>query len=297
MPLFRRSDGTLVKNLDPVRRMMPLIMRGRNESVVYHNARYDVTCARIWLRNFNRSRAPSPHATLFHLVMFAIGRIMHERPALNRFVSGGRIYQRKGVWLTFAFKKEMTDEAPLGTLKLPFAENCGFPDFVDQVTGAVQSGRSGGPSAIERELSFLFHLPYPLLRAVLAAGRWLDRINLLPGSLIESDPMYASCFFANLGSINIENAFHHLNEYGTCTAFGVVGKAAIEMQLDHAGKPVRKDILPVQWSFDERVKDGFYCLKALEGVRQTIEDPETCIPLSRPAAAACERPLSAGQPG
>ncbi len=293
MPLFRRSDGTLVKNLDPIRRMMPLIMRGRNESVVYHNARYDVTRARVWLRAFNRSRAPSPHATLFHLVMFALGRLLHERPAVNRFVSGGRIYQRKGVWLTFAFKKEMTDDAPLGTLKLPFAENCSFPDFVDQVTGAVQSGRSGPPSAIERELKFLFHLPFPLLRAVLAAGRWLDRVNLLPGAMIESDPMYASCFFANLGSINIENAFHHLNEYGTCTIFGVIGKAAAETQLDHDGKPVRKDILPVQWSFDERVKDGFYCLKVMEGVRHTVEEPEALVPLASSSKAESAHPHSA----
>jgi hypothetical protein len=33
VPLFRRSDGDLVRDLPPVRRIMPHIMRGRNESI------------------------------------------------------------------------------------------------------------------------------------------------------------------------------------------------------------------------------------------------------------------------
>jgi len=36
MPLFRRCDGELVKSVDPIRQMMPLVMRGRNQSIVYH---------------------------------------------------------------------------------------------------------------------------------------------------------------------------------------------------------------------------------------------------------------------
>ncbi len=35
MPWFRRSDGDLVPDLPPMRRIMPYVMRGRNESAVY----------------------------------------------------------------------------------------------------------------------------------------------------------------------------------------------------------------------------------------------------------------------
>lgn len=64
MPLFRRCDGELVPNLDPIRRMMPLVMCRRNESIVYHTIRWDISRARVWLRNYNRSRRERPHATL-----------------------------------------------------------------------------------------------------------------------------------------------------------------------------------------------------------------------------------------
>ncbi len=117
MPLFRRSDGEPVPNLDPIRRMMPLIMHGRNHSVVYHTTRWDIGRARLWLRNYNRGRGERPQATFFHLVLYASARILHARPGLNRFVAGGRIYQRRGVFLSFAVKTRLEEDAPLTTVE------------------------------------------------------------------------------------------------------------------------------------------------------------------------------------
>ena len=72
MPIFRRPDGELVRGEAPVRSIMPYLMRGRNESAVYHEARYDVGRARAWLRAYNRAHAH--RATLFHLVLYASAR-------------------------------------------------------------------------------------------------------------------------------------------------------------------------------------------------------------------------------
>ena len=51
MPLFRRPDGILVKDLSPERAIMPYLMRGRNESAIYYEAVYDVSKLRPWLRD------------------------------------------------------------------------------------------------------------------------------------------------------------------------------------------------------------------------------------------------------
>lgn len=91
MPLFRRCDGELVKNIDPIRPLMPLVIQGRNESIIYHTTQWKIAKARAWLRNYNRTRANRVHATLFHLVAYASIRMLHARPGLNRFVSGGSI--------------------------------------------------------------------------------------------------------------------------------------------------------------------------------------------------------------
>lgn len=274
MPLFRRCDGKVLRDLDPIRLMMPLVMPGRNDSVIYHTTRWDVAKARTWLRAFNRRRADKAPATLFHLVLYGCVRMLHARPGLNRFVSGGRIYQRNGVWLSFAVKTRFADDAPLTTIKLSFEENVRFDECVDRIAESVREGRSGRPGPIEREVRFLTRLPHFLLRTVVAAGNWLDHVNLLPAFMIDPDPMYTSMFLANLGSIHIGNAFHHMYEHGTCSLFGVVGKAGRSLVLNRRGQTEVREILQAQWSFDERVNDGFYCVESLETLRRILEDPQ-----------------------
>ena len=69
MPLFRRHDGDPVQGLPAVRRIMPILMRRRNESIVLHDVVYQVGAARRWLREYNRSHPG--HATLFDLFAYA----------------------------------------------------------------------------------------------------------------------------------------------------------------------------------------------------------------------------------
>ncbi|MGA8089880.1 MAG: hypothetical protein WCA10_21600 [Terracidiphilus sp.] len=277
MPLFHRCDGDLVPNLDPIRCMMPLVMPGRNDSIVYHTTRWDIGRTRIWLQNYNGSRGERPRATFFHLVLYASARMLHARRGLNRFVAGGHIYQRRGVFLSFAVKTRFEEDAPITTAKLGFPAEHSFEKCVDIISDAIMQGRSGRPSPIEREVRFLTRLPMPALRVVVAAGNVLDRFNLLPASLIDPDPMYSSMFLANLGSIHIDNAFHHLYEHGTCSLFGVVGKPQRRLQADRSGRAAVREVLPIQWSFDERINDGFYCLESLQTLRRIVEDPQRYV--------------------
>lgn len=277
MPMFRRSDGELITGLNPIRRVMPLVMSGRNQSLVYHRSRWDSSRARAWLRFYNRARPDQPQATLFHLVAYACMRTLLVRPGLNRFVSGGQVYQRHGQWLSFALKTKFADEAPLTTVKLSFSENECFDSYVDRMTAAVKYGRSGRESPIERETRLLANLPNPLLRFVVAAGRKLDRFNLLPESLILPDPLFTSFFLANLGSIRIDNAYHHLYEYGTCSIFGVLGGVKKALMVNRKGDPEVREVLQINWSFDERVNDAFFCMKCLQLIRAFIEDPDDCV--------------------
>lgn len=285
MPLFRRSDGEIVKNIDPIRRMMPFIMPGRNDSIIYHTTQWKVAEARAWLRSYNRARRDKPQATLFHLVAYACVKMLHARPGVNRFVSGSRIYQRKGVWLAFAAKKRFDDEAPLATVKLNFAADIRFDQCVDTIVAAVADGRSTHESQVETEVRLLSYLPTPVLRFVIAAVRGFDRWNLLPKALTEPDPLYSSMFLANLGSIHIDNAFHHLYEYGTCSLFGVVGAARKTLVAGRNGQPEVCEVLQAQWSFDERINDGFYCVESLELLRRVLENPQRYVETDTPLAA------------
>jgi len=69
-----------------MRRVMPYVMRTRNESVVFHDSVYRMPAALDWLKAYNRAHAE--RATLFYLFTYACGQALHARPELNRFVSG-----------------------------------------------------------------------------------------------------------------------------------------------------------------------------------------------------------------
>lgn len=279
MPLFRRCDGVLVTHLSDVRRVMPYLMRGRNESAVYHAMQVKVGKASEWIRAYNRGRRRHEYASLFHLALYVCAKLLHERPEVNRFVAGGRIYQRRGVWISFAAKKRFADDAPLVTIKLQFPPNERFEDFVKRVNDAVLQGRSDRVLPIDGELRLLTRFPGPILRGVFAAGRWLDRLNLLPAGLIDPDPMYTSLFAAHLGSIAGSNAFHHLYEWGTCSLFLVMGEVRKTMLVDGDGRPNACDVLDINWTFDERIHDGYYVLKSLRIGQSLFEDPQRWIGL------------------
>jgi hypothetical protein len=269
--LFRRSDGAELGPVSLVRRIMPIMMPSRSESVVYHETVLDLSRTLPFVDAWNREHAD--HITVFHLALAAAARVLHARPGLNRFVSGGRIYQRRGVQVSFAVKRAFEDEAPLVTVKMDLLAGEPLHLLVRRVCETVAERRRGTRDGIQSELRIAFRLPVVALRGAMRAIKALDRWNLLPAAYIRADPLFASAFMANLGSVGVNNALHHLYDYGTVSLFIVVGKIEQELFADEHGTVVTRPGLRAGFSFDERINDGYYCAAALRLAKELMEDP------------------------
>jgi hypothetical protein len=256
--MFGPHDGERV-DVHPYRRMMVFLMRGRNESAVYFEQRLDLSRTLPWLAE--RNRVANVKASLFHLLLHALSSTIHDRERLNRFTVGKQTYQRKGVYISFAAKKAMSDDAPLATIKRRFDRSESFEALVASMSHEVGGARAEAPSAMDKELKILLALPGFLLAFLIAALGRLYRWGLAPRSLVDTDPLYTSVFVANLGSIKIDAAYHHLYEHGNCPLFMTIG---------HVDEQQR---LLIRYTFDERVEDGLYCAKALQLFQQRVEDP------------------------
>jgi hypothetical protein len=295
MPLFSRCDGDLVAGEPPIRRIMPYLMRGRNESAVYQETVYRVARARAWLRAYNRSHPEK--ATLFHLLAYACAQALHARPRLNRFVSGGRLYQRRGVSLAFVAKKEFRDEGDEATVKVRAEAGEPFRAWSGRMSALVDEARETR-RAVDREVGLLMLLPGPLVALLVRLARALDRWNLFPRAMVEPDPMFSSLFLANLGSVGVSDAFHHLYEYGNVSIFGTVSAVRRAVFAERDG-PVVDEALSVRWTFDERIDDAFSAARSLALVQHALEDPERWLgdpggePAWRGAAAVAGRPAAA----
>jgi hypothetical protein len=264
MPLFKRFDGDLAKDISPTRAIMPYLMQTRGSASVYFEQNLDVTRAYAFMADHKKKTGE--RLTFFSLFSYAAVRTLHERPRLNRFTMGRSVYQRKKIEIAFSAKKAMSDDAPVVVVKRAFEPNATFEEHVQKLSGGVSEGRSKEKSATDKELSLFLSMPGFLLAMFVALAKWLDAHNLLPRMLIEGDPLYASVFVANLGSVGLDAAYHHLYEWGNCPIFAAVGRVR-----DEEKNGVVKKVCTVRYTFDERIEDGLYCARALEHLRTIIE--------------------------
>jgi hypothetical protein len=254
--------------------MIPYVMRGRNESAVWHEQHYDLSKTRPWLDAWNDKHRETP-ASLFHLLMYSLGRVFHERPGLNRFVSGGRIYQRNHVELSFSVKPRMEDSAPLATVKLRIPREQPFAAFLERITSATAEARAPRETAASRARRRLLALPGPIVGAAMSVLRTLDAANLLSDAFIDRDTSHTTAFVENLGSVGVDHAFHHMQEHGTASFVGSLGRTKRDVVVGRDGKPTVRESVQVRWSFDERINDGFYCASALKIPQRIVEDPDS----------------------
>jgi len=265
----RRADGTLVRGISTTRRFMPYLSPRRNDSLVYYTTEIDVAPALRFLEEQNRERPKERQITLFHLYLRAIAAALYERPAVNRFVAGGKLWQRRDVWITLSAKQELVDGAPVVTIKRRFDRSEGLLAMVDSLRDQLASRRGGRLSTADREVNAAIQMPGLLVRTGLALLRAADYMGLLPASMIENDPMYSSVFVANLGSVGLEAGYHHLWEYGTCSIFAVVGR--IHERADGGA------MMQVKYSYDERIADGMYAAITIAGVKDRLEQPQNLL--------------------
>jgi len=240
MPLFRRHDGDLVRGLAPMRRIMPFLMRRRNESLVFQDTTYRADALQDWLARYNQHHAV--HATAFEVLIYACAQALLARPELNRFVSGGQIYQRRGVQVSFVVKRSMIDHGGVTTLKTPMPPGESFPEFVARIAGLLHEARTRD-RAVDRETALVVRLPAVFLRLLVALAMKLDAWNLYPRVMTKNDPLYASLFLANVEGDRV-----------------VVAPG-----------------ISVRFTFDERIHDGFYAARSLQIARHLMEEPDTWL--------------------
>jgi hypothetical protein len=264
----KRADGVLVRGVPAYRRIMPYMMRTRNESAIYWEQTLDLSKTDRFVRDFNEAH-PATQITPFHVLLWGAVKGFEKYPNLNRFVAGGGLYQRDGIWLSYSAKRRLAEGSPIIVIKRRFHPSESFEEMVTAMQVQLHEERFGGPSGVDRELGLVLKLPGILRRLGFRLVRGIDAHGLLPNVFIEGDPMYASAFFANLGSIGLDPAYHHLYEYGSIGIFCVYGRP----RIDPADPTRKRRTVTLKWTFDERVEDGLYAGYAIKRFAQMLVDP------------------------
>lgn len=105
-----RPDGYKLRTVNPMTRMMPYIMPQRADACNYFADSIDMTKTDRFCRE--KVRAGMTNFGFLHILIASYIRAISQRPALNRFVSGQKIYARKGIQIVMVVKKRMAIDSP-----------------------------------------------------------------------------------------------------------------------------------------------------------------------------------------
>lgn len=266
-----RPDGTLIKNLHKYRTMLFYVMPTRNESVVYFDEYVDAEVVQRYIDEASETFGFPVGMT--HAVVAAAALGFAENPDMNKFVSGYRLYDRKGTWLSFSMKRQrMNQKAKLAVVKHRIQDHHTFRTLCEEINDKINVQRSNKKTYADKEYDLFTAIPRPALHRFYKLFRQLNYWNLLPGSFIEPDPMHTSIFIANLGSVGMGAGYHHLYEWGTCPLFLMVGKVE-DKAVVRDGEVVVRPILHLRFSYDERIDDGLTAGYGIASVKTALEDP------------------------
>jgi hypothetical protein len=248
-------------------------MPTRTEAAIYFEQEFDVTKA---LEFVNRKNSDSGgfKITLFYIILYAAVRVIAQRPKMNRFVSGYRYYQRNRISFNFVAKRELSDDGEEVNVTMSFSPLLSLEKFCKKIYDNISSIKKGSGTSAEKINSLITNMPRLIIRLIFKIYHYLDYHNGLPKSVIDSLPFYSTIFFTNTGSVGIDAPFHHNFEIGNCGIFCAIGKILKENSIKPDGTTETRDKVKITMTFDDRITDGIYCARAVDMVRDLVENPE-----------------------
>lgn len=280
-----RRDGVWLRDLDPMHGFTPYLYPNRADNEAFIEEEIDLTPLNEYIRQKN-AQNPEFHYTYFHLILAAIVKVVTLKPRLNRFIAGNRTYQRNELTAAFVVKKQFSEQSAEALAYIRFEPDSTLESVREKLYREIHSFRSEDKTDNSTDgMAMLLRLPRFVLRLVMKMLFFLDYRGKVPYSLIKTDPNYSSIFLSNLGSIKLNAAYHHLNNWGTNSLFVVIGEKFEQPVFDQTGFQGMREMLRLGITLDERIADGYYYSRAIHLLKHLLSNPQL---LEQPASEAIE---------
>ena len=269
-----RADGRWIKGTG-MQTLMANVLPNRTDCEVCCHEKIDATELLKFLEQRNAEH-PEFKTTVFHCALLVIARIIKERPYLNRFIQGRRMYERYEISIGFVAKRKFADNAEEALMFYVPKEDDTLDTLSRKIAGDVKETKKSATSTggIDATVDAFAKIPRILLMAVIRIIRWLDFWGANPKALTDGDTNYSTVLLTNLGSIKGPAVYHHLNDYGTNSSVVAIGTLHKEEMVMPDGHKEIRDVVELGCTLDERIADGFYFVRSLKLVKHIFAHPE-----------------------
>lgn len=259
-----RKDAKYIKPKGSIAVLFPFIFDRRVDAEVSSTVEFDIEelCKYVDLKN--KKGNLEYKMTYFHAIMASFGVVFFNRNKLNRFIKNKRLYERNKITFAFIAKDEMSDNADEKIICLDLDPNDNGLALSRKMAIDVFKSKNEGKNDFDDTLKIFTSMPKWVLGLVVRFVKFLDKYGINPRVLTEGDTNYSTVIFSNLGSINSNSCYHHLNEYGTNSIVITIGT------IKEINKRRKVDIT---FTIDERIADGFYFAKSINMAKDVMNNP------------------------
>ncbi len=277
-----RKDGTLLRDIDSMHYIMPLMYPNRCDNEAFLLVQVDLTNAETFLERKN-AKDPPYRYNLFQMVVTAVLKTISLRPELNRFIANKNLYQRNELTAAFTVKKVFSDKGGEALARIYARESDTIDTVHEEIFRQVLLCRSDRKDGSTASMDIIQKLPGK--RAIGVLARFLDRHGWMPKSIIATDPYYCSAVLTNLGSLKLEAGYHNMTNWGTNSLFCAIGLMRKRPFYDEMGNFKMRQSVDLGITIDERIADGYYYAKSVRLLQYLLENPEL---LERPLGEPVE---------
>lgn len=270
-----RSDGRKLRSVSPMFRIMPYIMAKRSDAQNTFADSFDITKTDKFCRE--RVKAGDTSFGFLHVLLAAYVRTISQRPGINRFISGQKVYARHDIEINMAIKREMSIEGEETMISVILDPHDTVDDVYRKFNAVVEDAMKVEESGFDSLARVINYIPGLLLRWTIKFLNFLDYFGLLPRSITRLSPFHGSMIVTSMGSLGIKPIYHHIYDFGNLPVFLAYGKKESVYIFDEDGKPVRRRKIDFKVVTDERICDGFYFASAFKLFKRYVENPELLV--------------------
>ena len=268
---MKKKDQRRVKTVPPMNIISPYIMNDRIGSM--NLMKDNVSVAKLEQYIKEKQQEGMTGISMMHVLIAAYVRLVSQRPQINRFIRGQRIWTRRTVEVALTIKKEMTLESPDTVVKVVYEPDATMAEVYEKLNAEIEGYRNAPGGDFDNVAGALSYVPGLLLKGIIGLLRGLDYFNLLPKFLHKVSPFHCSMFITSMGSLGIPPIYHHLYNFGSCPQFLAFGAKKREYKVRPDGSVYKDTTVGFTFAMDERICDGFYYASALKLYKAILKDP------------------------
>ncbi len=268
-----RPDGRKLRKIPAMLRFMPYIMPKRSDALNYYADCFEFTDVEAYCRS--KIKNGMTDFSYLHIILAAYVRAVAMRPALNRFVSGQKIYSRgDDISVVMTIKRSMKLTAEDTCIKVHFKPTDTIDEVYRKFDAVVQANKVENEiNSFDKLNRLLLMIPGLLCRWTVKFLNFLDYFGLLPKKILELSPFHGSMIITSMGSLGIKPIYHHIYDFGNLPLFISYGAKRSVISMDKEGNVKKRKYIDIKVVMDERICDGYYYASVLKCIKRFVENP------------------------